>query len=329
MRAQSPFHPRCGGIYVSSPRRRFFIIVLLATLLVVTVMVNPVGANMPAPLPVGRSASPPITGVISPPSVSVPLPTGRPTSAANATRSPTAMPTSIPPGAQRGVLTFNDEFDGTHVDTTKWATQCDGATPQALSYCGGTDQYYSPSALSVSSGTLHITASPHRLYDHAYTSGIVWTNGKFGQTYGYWEMRARMPRGVGMWPAFWGIPNNTGGPPELDVMEMYMGTSTSAVDYNIHWRGCAPTNECDNEYQTHPAGDLTQGYHVFAMDWRADHVSWYVDGILQWKQTAAQATIPSVPFCVMVQLAVGSDWNNQHGVGETATMDVDYVRIFA
>lgn len=226
------------------------------------------------------------------------------------------------------MLTFDDEFNGngTGVDTSKWATTCDGATPQDLSYCGGADQYYSPTALSVSGGALHITARPTPMNGHPYTSGIVWTNGKFGQAYGFWEMRAQVPAGMGMWPAFWGVPNNTGGPPELDVMEMYMGTSTAAVDYNIHWKGCG--GECDNGHETIPAGDLIQGYHTFAMDWRADHVTWYVDGAAQWTQTAAQATIPSQPFCVMVQLAVGSDWNNQHGAGETATMLVDYVRIY-
>jgi phosphatidylinositol-3-phosphatase len=262
------------------------------------------------------SATPTPTATTVPTTTPVPTPTGIP---------PTALPMATPTG--HGTLTYADEFDDTTVDTTKWVTVCDGATPRDPSWCGGAQQYFDPAALSVSGGVLHITAAPVPTNGHPYRSGIIQSVDHFSQTYGYWEMRAKVPAGMGMWPAFWGVPQNGGGPPELDVMEMHMGTSTSAVDYDIHWKGCG--GECDNGFETAPAGDLTQGFHVFGMEWRADHVAWYVDGALQWTQTASQATIPSTPFYVIVQLAVGSDWNGQYATGETAVMDVDYVRVYA
>lgn len=247
------------------------------------------------------------------------------TSVATATSGATATATS-----GRGAPTFSDEFNGTSVDTAKWNTKCDGATASDLSYCGGADQYFDASALSESGGALHITASPKAMNGHPYTSGIVWTDNKgFAQSFGYWEIRAKLPAGMGMWPAFWGIPNN-GGPPEIDAFEMYAGTSTSILDYTVHWPGCSNDSGCQKQGQTSPTGgDLTTGFHTYAIDWRSDHIIWYVDGIEQFRLTSADAPIPQVAFVPIIELQVGSAWNDQHGAGETAVMDVDYIRLYA
>ena len=83
-----------------------------------------------------------------------------------------------------------------------------------------------PQPYRIRNGELVITAARtppalrKRLWGHAYTSGVVTTSKSFNQRYGYFEMRARLPEGKGLWPAFWLLPADGSWPPEIDVVEM-------------------------------------------------------------------------------------------------------------
>ena len=102
--------------------------------------------------------------------------------------SPLRAPGACPP-------VFADEFDSARLDTARWNdTYPTGQAEQ---------QAYVPEALSVSSGMLHISAAARPGDGLPYTSGTITTRGKFSQQYGYFEMRARVPQGQGLWPAFW------------------------------------------------------------------------------------------------------------------------------
>src|SRR5206468_2525137 len=91
----------------------------------------------------------------------------------------------------------------------------------------GEQQYYSDSSVgvnpfAVANGVLDITASPGANPGALwYNSGLITTEGMFSQTYGYFEMRAKLPAGQGMWPAFWLLPSDKSWPPELDVLEAF------------------------------------------------------------------------------------------------------------
>ena len=186
--------------------------------------------------------------------------------------------------------------------------------------------------VSVSGGMLNLTAKKND-HGHAYTSGIVITGGSstsppsFTFQYGYLEMRAKYPAGKGMWPAFWLLPADGSWPPEIDAPE-WLG-NTPMIDYvTIHWgvdhHGHHPSSQ--RMYETKL--DLAANFHTYGMDWQADHVTWYFDGvpIKNFKNVNA---IPHKPMYILLNLAVGGwiappDKTNHF----PATMLVDYVRVW-
>src|SRR5262249_51264715 len=132
----------------------------------------------------------------------------------------------------------------------------------------------------IRNGILTITAQPTdpalgqyfgNVGDLPYTSGLLTTNGTFAQTYGYWEIRAQVPSGDGLWPAFWLLPTNYYWPPEIDIMEV-LGKDPSTV-YN----GFVGVNEGFS--QATQIDDLSTGLHTFGFAWTPSTMTWYVDGL--------------------------------------------------
>src|SRR3954453_14777421 len=145
-----------------------------------------------------------------------------------------ASPPALSDQSQTWQQTFGDEFDGIALDPTKWTT-CywwvtgDGCTNSS----NAEQQWYTPSNVIESDGTLKLRAQKEttlapdgKTYD--YTSGMISsgratsllnTPPKFEFKYGYMEMRAKLPAGTGLWPAFWTLPSSQGWPPEIDAME--------------------------------------------------------------------------------------------------------------
>src|SRR5258708_4689729 len=122
---------------------------------------------------------------------------------------------------------FADNFDGTQLDPTRWQTTYKSGRAELQSYV--------PDALRVSGGILRVTAQPQSGQDRPYTSGIITTQGKFSQQYGYFEMRARVPDGQGLWPAFWLLHIGPLPWTEIDVLEI-LGHDTTTLYMSNHWR---------------------------------------------------------------------------------------------
>jgi len=137
-------------------------------------------------------------------------------------------------------MSFADEFNKNVLDTPKWKTN-DYWGNQTLSV-NKEKQCYMPDVFSASGGILSLRAERRSIKqsqckdaktDLHYASGMITTAGcnpwekasycktlkAFSQSYGYFEMRAKLPKGKGFWPAFWLLPANGGWPPEIDVME--------------------------------------------------------------------------------------------------------------
>jgi O-antigen/teichoic acid export membrane protein len=132
-----------------------------------------------------------------------------------------------------------------------------------------------------------------------YASGLLTTFRSFSFTYGYVEMRARVPRGKGLWPAFWLLPVDQTWPPEIDVMEV-LGGDTNAFHATVHSRARGEHTAVSSTVAT---PDLSDDFHVYAVRWTAEELDWYFDGRL-----VASAPTPAdmhKPMYLLVNLAVG------------------------
>ncbi|WP_314408599.1 RICIN domain-containing protein [Streptomyces kroppenstedtii] len=149
-----------------------------------------------------------------------------------------------------------------------------------------------------------------------YTSARLNTSGKFTTTYGRVEARLKVPRGQGMWPAFWMLGNDIGqvGWPnsgEIDVMEN-VGFEPGTVHGTLHGPGYSGSAGIGAGY-TLPGGQaFADAFHTFAVDWSPERVTWSVDGTVYQTRTPAdlggKQWVFNKPFFLILNLAVGGYW---------------------
>ncbi len=175
-----------------------------------------------------------------------------------------------PPGGPAGwTLTFEDQFNGTSLDSAKWSHGF-GWGPNSSSFHETTR----PQNATVANGVLSIKME----YDNGYKSGAVNSRNKFIQKYGYWEARIKLPGATaGLLPAFWAKFNNDQWPPELDILEVF--GSNRAAQFTVHWSDSTSSHRQSGG--SWDGGDLSTAYHVFGCEWDQNYVRWYVDGVLR------------------------------------------------
>ncbi len=220
--------------------------------------------------------------------------------------------------AQPWQLVFADEFTGTSIDTTKWNVR------NAPGQFNNELQYYSPDEVSVAAGLLTLRSQRRNLGGRQFTSGLVETRGKFAQRYGRVEVRARLPRGQGIWPAHWMLPESGIWPPEIDIMEL-LGHDPFTVYMTNHW-GVLPQHSYRTGSFTGP--DFSQGFHTFAVEWTPTRIEWYVDDVIRFANIQGVPT--SEPFYIILNTAVGGIWpgNPDHTTVFPQFHEIDYVRVF-
>jgi beta-glucanase (GH16 family) len=220
--------------------------------------------------------------------------------------------TSTPPfrGAK---LIFDDEFSGDQLDTSYWTTEYRWGRTNEPEL-----QYYSPDAIQVEDGILRITADANQMEGMDYTSGMIASYDRFTFTYGYLEMRAKIPAGQGLWPAFWMHLNDDDQSGEIDIFE-FLGHEPNIIHMAYHFP------ELQQFWFNGP--DYSQDYHTYAVDWQPDHIIWYIDGVERARATNA---IPNEPMYIIVNLAVGGLWprNPDQSTRFPAYYDVDYIRVY-
>ena len=141
-------------------------------------------------------------------------------------------------------LSFSDEFDQGSLDRSKWTL----GTPWVPEpYDQGELQRYVDDAVRVDGGGLQIEATPNSGPNYEYHSGMISTYASFAQRFGRFEIRCRFPAGQGLWPAFWLLPANAFGPPEIDVLEA-LGHETNAVYMNTHWKSKGTRRQAIGKY---------------------------------------------------------------------------------
>ncbi|WP_187371430.1 family 16 glycosylhydrolase [Methylobacterium oryzihabitans] len=186
---------------------------------------------------------------------------------------------------------------------------------------------------SVQDGSLEITAreTPAQALSWAgnrkYYSGLISSFSSFQQTYGYFEMRAKMPAGQALWPAFWLLPVDGGAITELDVVEM-LGQSPFNSLVAAH-SGVTGKRTADTFLNLTP--DLNADYHTFGMDWGPKTITWYFDGVAV-GSAATPADLQNRSMYMIANLAVGGNWAGLPNAGTLAddpSLRIDYIRAYA
>ena len=238
-------------------------------------------------------------------------------------------------------LVWNDEFSGGSIDTNHWTFDIGTGTPPGW---GNNElEYYTSRAQNayVSNGVLHIVAQSESYNGSSYTSAKLKTSGLFSQTYGRFEFRARLPQGQGYWPALWLMPRDSvygtwAASGEIDVMENN-GSDPATVLGTIHYGGQWPNQaQSSGPAYTFQAGDAVTNFHVYALEWTSNAISWYVDSELYETQTywwSSGGTYPAPfdqPFYLIMNLAVGGNFVGNPGANTVfpGEMQVDYVRVY-
>lgn len=180
---------------------------------------------------------------------------------------------------------------------------------------------------SIRNGALVITAAPSTNLaqtQQPYTSGVITSHKTFAQRYGYFEMRAQLPLGQGLWPAFWLLPVQHIWPPELDVVEAFGNGGT-----RYHWGAATATSLGNKGDWVDVPAVLTGGYHRYGVDWTAETLTFYFDGT-EVARTPTPADM-NQPMYLIANLAVGGHWAGNPSLGTTlpAEMLIDYIRAYS
>ncbi len=239
-------------------------------------------------------------------------------------------------------LVWQDEFDGTAIDLTKWESQeGDGCSYGICGWGNNELQSYSTDNATVANGILTITAKKERVKAKNYTSARVrtanmpnggqWTNGRF-------EARIKLPEGQGLWPAFWMLPTDpdVGWPMsgEIDIMES-TGQASMIVNGTIHYGEPWPNNSFSGGHILSQPGKWSDAFHTYAIEWTPYEIRWYLDDILYSTKTPADMansawwTFENYQYHLILNLAVGGSLG---GTPDDSifpvSMEVDYVRVY-
>lgn len=231
-----------------------------------------------------------------------------------------------------------DEFDdpaAAAVDPLRWLVETGG-----LGWGEGELQAYtdSPANVGVDGGELVITARREPgAGGAAYTSARINTCGTFEFTNGRVEARIRLPKGQGLWPAFWLLGAQQPWPQygEIDILESV--NDMAVVDFNTHQPLSDGTDwEKSSSSPVHPSGSWANDYHVFAVDWTAGAVEWSVDGVTYARTTRSDTpegggwVLDDSPQVIVLNVAVGGYAGAPTAdTSFPAQMRVDYVRVYA
>lgn len=230
---------------------------------------------------------------------------------------------------------WSDEFnkDG-KPDANKWGYDIGGN-----GWGNNELQYYTAGEnAEVKNGKLIITARKEKKDNSNYTSTRMVTKGKGDFLYGRIEVSAKLPTGVGTWPAIWMLPTKStyGSWPasgEIDIME-HVGYDQNKVHQSVHTQAF---NHVINTQKTafEQVPTASTAFHIYRIDWTPDGISGYID-----KQKAFEFLNDGKgfeswpfdkPFHLLLNIAVGGNWGGVKGVDDKsfpASMEVDYVRVY-
>lgn len=266
-------------------------------------------------------------------------------------------------------LRFFDEFNGDALDASKWNTHflwgpylTINNEQQYYVDALGSDSDVNYSPFSFDNGVLSITAQAVDAETHEgftppatipadtealwenypsfsqsgpylppnYTSGIITSYDAFKFAHGYAEMRARVPAGSGLWPAFWLLNGYyVGEQPEIDIMEV-RGENPHEVVHSYHRRQANGAQAPADSATTTTGSELirySDDFHIYGLRWRHNQIDWYIDGEIV--HSYAGDDVAYQVMYVIANLAVGGNFVSDEITSELpASLDIDYIRVY-
>lgn len=235
-------------------------------------------------------------------------------------------------------LVWSDEFDGDALNTSYWNYDLGNG---ASGWGNNELEYYTsrPENIKVENGKLIITARNESYSGYNYTSARIHTKNKAYWKYGRIEMKAKLPKGKGTWPAFWMLPqqqlygsNYWPDNGEIDIME-YVGYQPGFIYGSVHTHQNYGGNSVTGHIEYSGVED---DFHVYAIEWTEDNIKYYVDSyyythyyrpVDQWNYWPFNQN-----FFILLNFAVGGNWGGAQGVDNTIfpqTYEIDYVRVYS
>lgn len=230
---------------------------------------------------------------------------------------------------------FEDDFISTgNPDPAKWTLETGGN-----GWGNNELQNYTASGnATVTGGNLVITAKKEASNGRNYSSARMITKGKAEWTYGRFEIRAKLPRGRGTWPAIWMLhATPTYGPwpasGEIDIME-HVGFDQNKVHFSVH------TSAYNHSIGTQKSTNMivptaSDEFHKYRLDWTPFSIKGFIDDVQYFEFKNENAGFTKWPFNIkyfmILNVAVGGDWGGAQGIDESvfpASMLVDYVKVY-
>lgn len=231
-------------------------------------------------------------------------------------------------------LAWSDEFTGNTLNTNDWNYEIGNG---ASGWGNNELEYYTNNTKNVlvSNGNLIIEARKESAGGFNYTSARLTTANKKQFQYGRIDIRAKLPKGKGIWPALWMLGANINTVPwpgcgEMDIMEL-LGHEPNKVYSTMHY-GLSTHGSKGNSY-TLSNGSFYDQFHVFSMIWKEDTIRFFVDDQLELEvnKSGVGSDYPfNAPFFFIMNVAVGGNWPGSPDASTTfpQRMIVDYVRVF-
>ncbi len=236
-------------------------------------------------------------------------------------------------------LVWSDEFDYEgKPDPAKWGYDIGGG-----GWGNNELQYYTNGDnASVGDGVLTIELRREEMNGREYTSSRLVTRNKGDWLYGKFEIRAKLPKGLGTWPAIWMLPTNWayGDWPasgEIDIME-HVGLAQNEVSASIHTRSYNHTIGTQKTKARKIEG-VSDDFHIYSLEWLPDKLICSVDGEALFTYEPAKYKADygweEWPFDkrmhLLINIAFGGNWGGMRGVNADCLpqqMQVDYVRVY-
>jgi len=230
-------------------------------------------------------------------------------------------------------LAWSDEFNGPGIDANSWNYDTGGGgwgNNELENYTNSTKN-----AFITNGGYLVIEARKES--DGTYTSARLQTKSKKEFTYGRMDIRAKLPKTKGLWPAIWMLGSNISSNPwpscgEIDIMEL-LGNQPNKIYGTMHWGQAGQGSTHIGDSYVLSISDFSDKFHVFSIVWDTSKIEWYIDNIKYFtgNKTDVNGTYPfDKSFFFLLNVAIGGNWP---GAPDATTvlpqrMIVDYIRVY-